>query len=62
MQSTMVYDVSSCEKNCGQINRPREKFTESARAILLFTRAFLLSSPMEDEKFSFSIGVDNKKL
>ena len=25
-------------------------------------RAFLLSTPMENEKFSFSIGVDNEKL
>ena len=25
-------------------------------------KAFLLSRPMENEKFSFSIGLDNKKL
>ena len=25
-------------------------------------RAFLLSTPMENERFSFSIGLDNKKL
>ena len=35
---------------------------KSARAFLLSTRAFVLSSPMENEKFSFSIGLDNKKL
>ena len=34
---------------------------KSARAFLLSTRPFLLSTPMENEKFSFSIGLDNKK-